>query len=104
MYQHLLLESNNDPVPNQDDAAGTKRNQKALTVYEGCRDKNIGQRKSENLYSKNFTLSIGNSKNKSPIVTTRLYHLCYFVYTFQSLYTFFNICTNIYDLIEEGAE
>ena len=38
-------------------------------------------------------------KYKPPIVTTRLYRSSYFVvYIFQSLFTFFNICTQIFTL------
>ena len=38
-------------------------------------------------------------KYKPPIVTTRLNRLSYFVvYIFQSLFTFFNICTQIFTL------
>ena len=38
-------------------------------------------------------------KYKPPIVTTRLNRISYFVvYIFQSLFTFFNICTQIFTL------
>ena len=83
-----------------------------MYIYQGFRDTNIGQRIIGDLYSKNFTLSIGNSdtvqiqstdtqimykprahshnKTKSFIVL--------YCYNFQSLFTFFNICTQNFTL------
>ena len=91
MCLNVILEIVTEYIPYE------KGTLKSVTVYQGFRDKNIGQWIIGDLYSKNFTLSIGISMyryaNKVQTLPNKIIYLTLF-----TLLTFFNIYTHIFTL------